>query len=81
MGTLYQPEGYPAEAPLLAEHWHGGQWSPLYAFLSTGTVEPGLSGELCQCLASAERHAPEDIDALREFLQWANLAEDSIPES
>ncbi len=59
----------------LAASWHGGQWFPLYAFLSTGTVTEGLSGEIRSCLRMAEKHHPEDIDGLKAFLEWAEAEE------
>jgi hypothetical protein len=68
----------------LASLWHGGQWSPLYAFSSTGTVVEGLSGEIRSCLRSAERMLAgnnvaeidsDDIDRLKEFLEWAEAEE------
>lgn len=36
-----------------ASQYHGGQWSAMYAFASTGTVLPGLVGEIKQCSAKA----------------------------
>ncbi len=33
----------------LAGQWHGGQWSSLYAFASTGTVQPSLASEIVEC--------------------------------
>lgn len=32
----------------VAQDWHGGQWSPMYAFSSSGTVTSGLYGEAMQ---------------------------------
>lgn len=37
----------------LASHWHGGQWSALYAFSSSGTIVEGLRAEVEECLALA----------------------------
>lgn len=61
-----------AEARFLAVHWHGGQDSPLYALLSTGTVVPGLTAEVRACYRMA---APEDAAELEALLEWADRAE------
>jgi hypothetical protein len=73
-------ESAPDEAHRLACDWHGGQWSALYAFLSSGTVEHGLARELRTCLASTLRReeVAEDEAPLREFLAWAELAESEL---
>lgn len=34
----------------LASQWHGGQFSPLYAFASSGTVVAGAANEARICL-------------------------------
>lgn len=60
----------------LAERWHGGQWSPLYAFLSTGTVTEGLSSEILSCMSHATKNSDEEEhSALFEFAQWAETEE------
>ena len=33
-----------------ASGWHGGQSSPLYAYASTGSIVPGVLGEVDDCL-------------------------------
>jgi hypothetical protein len=60
----------------LAERWHGGQWSSLYAYLSTATVTVGLASELRSCVAHAivASHWRE-CEALREFQAWAEKEE------
>lgn len=63
----------------LAERWHGGQFLPLYAFSSTGTIVEGLAGEIRSCVEIAEKrpddHHPIEISALKEFLVWAEEEE------
>ena len=50
------------EARSLAYQWHGGQWSPLYAFASSGLVkEPiALHNEIVSCLGE-EADVPEEL--------------------
>jgi hypothetical protein len=60
----------------LASRWHSGQWSPLYAFLSTGTVTEGLSSEILSCIPHAEKNSHEnEVQALKEFQEWAESEE------
>lgn len=42
-------EVYIADLRRLAYAWHGGQWSPLYAFASSGTIVSGLARESLRC--------------------------------
>jgi hypothetical protein len=35
----------------IAGKWHGGQRSALYAFASTGTIQPSLAIEIVECMA------------------------------
>lgn len=53
----------PTDYRTTAYNWHGGQWSPLYAFASSGIVEDlnALLSEIKQC--STLFHPPEDKDA------------------
>lgn len=39
-----------ATARKIASDWHGGQFSPLYALASTGTVVDGVAVEVRYCL-------------------------------
>ena len=41
----------------IAAEYHGGQATALYAFSSTGTIQPGLSSEIRECfiLAASKR--------------------------
>lgn len=63
----------------LAADWHGGQASALYAFASTGTVVPGLTREVEQCIRDRDRTAHDtyptdaqrDLDALAAFRAFA----------
>ena len=80
-----------SEFRFVANEWHGGQFSALYAFSSTGTVQETLSCEIRSCIKIAERtlekssdgedvdarllQVSEDIDILKEFLEYAELAE------
>lgn len=43
-----------AELRQLAYDWHGGQWSPLYAFASSGAITEGLASEADRCASQAE---------------------------
>ena len=56
------------ELRLLATEWHGGQFSPLYAFQSTGSVVPGLFAEAWRCALYADANGmPEEAEALRRI--------------
>lgn len=61
----------------LACRWHGGQWSALYAFLSSGTVTHGLAREVKHCTMLATQWG-EEIDALKDFLAWAEIEENKL---
>lgn len=58
----------------IASWWHSGQWSPLYAFCSTGTRKDGLATEVRQCLAEVKAHighyTDEDIRNLRGLMDY-----------
>ena len=38
----------------IAGQWHGGQWSALYSFASTGTIQPSLASEIVERFGLAE---------------------------
>ncbi len=38
----------------IASKWHSGQWSALYAFASTGSIQPSLASEIVECFDLAE---------------------------
>lgn len=60
----------------LSSRWHGGQWTALYAFLSTGTVQETLSSEIRSCIPHAEKNSHEkEVQAMKEFQQWAEQKE------
>lgn len=60
----------------LAELYHSGQWSPLYAFLSTGTVVQGLHSEILSCIRKQAKNAHcAEMAALEEFSTWAECEE------
>ena len=77
MARYIQPE----KARQLAYSWHGGQWSPLYTFASSGIVPDQLEllREIQDCICIVERSAgytERDRDQLRSLLRFArnNLA-------
>lgn len=60
----------------LACRWYAGQWSSLYAFLSTGTIQETLSSEILSCIPHAEKNShPNELQALKEFQAWAEQEE------
>lgn len=38
----------------IAAEWHSGQTSALYAYASTGTIQPGLATEIRRCIPTAK---------------------------
>lgn len=52
-------EVYIADLRDVASHWHGGQWSALYAFASSGTIVAGLAREANECAEHAQS-SPDD---------------------
>lgn len=61
IGTLNQ-------ARTIASSWHGGQWSPLYSFASTGVIHHNISKylkEIDTCLngdiTDSQRNELEDL--------------------
>lgn len=67
------------EARSLAYEWHGGQWSPLYAFASSGLVkEPiALHNEIVSCLGVSD---PADRETLKNLLAYTALHVKKAPE-
>lgn len=58
----------------LAQAYHGGQFSALYAYASSGTVTIGLAREVESALRIAENGEYwDDIETLEEFQQWATI--------
>jgi hypothetical protein len=51
-----------------ASEWHSGQYSPLYAFSSTGTITPGLEAEIFDCLRDASPRDTERLQAILDFI-------------
>ena len=49
----------------LAGKYHGGQWSALYAFASTGTIQPSLASEIVECFKLAK--SVKDRRSLESF--------------
>lgn len=59
--------------------YHGGQYSAGYAYVSTGTITPGLAAEARQAAALArDAGAWEDADALDALAIAADVAADLI---
>lgn len=64
------------QAREIASWWHDGQWSPLYAFASTGTTAcdrfslDDLMGEVRDCLPHAEEPKTErELASLLAYLE------------
>ena len=69
-----------------AYSWHGGQWSPLYSFASTGGVvwteehREGLVGEILECRTwCLERLEMIDSHRLWQLLRHVQRAELKVP--
>ena len=56
----------------LAADWHGGQWSPMYAYASTGNIVDGLVAEIDECIREAVKLDPaynaHDLRMFRVFV-------------
>jgi len=48
----------------IAAEWHNGQGSALYAFCSSGTIQPGLSKEISECFSRAQIKELHDLQRL-----------------
>lgn len=59
-------EAYVLDAILTASLWHGGQWSALYAFASTGAVVDGLGAEAEACVKESNRRRESGCEMLSE---------------
>jgi len=51
-----------------ASEWHSGQWSPLYAFASTGHVDPQLGAEIRDCLRDADKENARKLRAILKYI-------------
>lgn len=60
----------------VASRYYNGQFSAMYAYISTYTIEFGLIREIKEAISIAEKHYPDDLDILYSFLK---LAEDNVP--
>jgi hypothetical protein len=78
------------EAKQIAADWHGGQWCPIYAFLSTGairqqtdTLTPQLMLEIDANMAAAKarRNTPEynRLYRLRRYVEYRIAKDDTGP--
>lgn len=45
----------------IAAEWHNGQFSALYAYASTQTIQPGLAREISECFSSARPKERKDL--------------------
>ena len=54
-----------SEARLIASQWHGGQFSALYAFSSSGTILDALEGEITGELPAEKI----ELEALLDYLK------------
>ena len=57
----------------IAGEWHGGQNTALYAYASTGTIQPKLAAEIRRCVPSAK--AKELAELLRLYVATAPALE------
>jgi hypothetical protein len=72
------PEGSEAHlGAFLAQHYHGGQMTALYALASSGSFElfPGeglgrIIRELTEAVRIAETDHPDDVESLSALLAW-----------
>lgn len=60
MKTLSPPKSLQS----IAAEWHSGQASALYAYASTGTIQPGLSREIASCFPAARPRELADLQRL-----------------
>lgn len=65
-----EPDMTDAEVRFLASAWHGGQWAPLYALSSTGSIVDGVLREIQEALA--------DCDDFEMFMSQAESEEEAI---
>lgn len=74
-------EWHREELRITAGDWHSGQFSPLYAYCSSGSVVSGLAAECRRAVWAAEREGLwEDRDALTALLTLAEAEEQSEEE-
>lgn len=60
-----------AKAREIAGWWHGGQWSPLYAFASSGHVNRETLREARECLRDVNpSHTRDDIRHLHVLIAY-----------
>ena len=55
-------------ARVIASWWHGGQWSALYSFASSGHIGTDLIDEIKACAPDS----PDDAAALAALLEWVD---------
>lgn len=64
----------------IASWWHGGQFTPLYAFTSTGTIVDGLVEEIESCLKTAAPDDAIELEALLDHVRERAELADEDPE-
>lgn len=56
---------------IIASEWHSGQWSPLYAFSSTGTITAGIIEEIQNCINDCvKQNNKKEMNKLNKLLQY-----------
>ena len=77
---IHTPEGewHRVDLALMASYWHSGQFSPLYALASSGSVVAGLAAEAGRSVELAGADGLwEDAETLRAIVALAGLEEES----
>ena len=70
-GTLISED----QARVIAGDWHGGQWTPLYAFSSSGTITSGIEREIISCMDTCMDDLL--VDSLRDLLRFITAVTDN----
>lgn len=78
MGTMIDNKICDPIARSIADSWHGGQWSALYSFASSGTIQlerliEEIEGDLSWALAHPDAefpNSPDDPQQLHDLLQY-----------
>jgi hypothetical protein len=65
---LKEFDPYEYDPRLIASEWHGGQFRPLYALSSSGTIVDGLESEIVECLIFCDY--PDEKAKLEWLLKW-----------
>lgn len=62
-------EYYVADLRAVAMLYHGGQWSSLYSFGSSGMAVPGLASEALKCAELADTNDDYDFECEGDMLR------------